>query len=276
MSMAHGDIIASTVLHIPHASRAIPPAVRPTLLLDDAELDAELRRMTDAWTDELFAPVAPEIRRVVHPVSRLVVDPERFRDDAAEQMAARGMGAVYTRTADGRPLREALEPAARARLMADWYDPHHHRLGRAVEEALAAHGHCLVIDCHSFPSIPLPCDLDQARPRPAVCIGTDEFHTPPELVSTAVEFCEARGLEVGVDRPYAGALVPEDWNRRDRRVRSIMVEINRSLYMDERTGERLGAFTGVAGMVPEMLIVLIRSSLRTPVTGAQATVTPSR
>ena len=50
---------------------------------------------------------APEITtaRVVFPVSRLVVDPERFLYDAHEPMAARGMGAVYEQTADLRPLR---------------------------------------------------------------------------------------------------------------------------------------------------------------------------
>jgi N-formylglutamate deformylase len=38
-------------------------------------------------------------------VSRLVVDPERFTDDAREPMARKGMGVIYTRTASGEPLR---------------------------------------------------------------------------------------------------------------------------------------------------------------------------
>lgn len=42
-------------------------------------------------------------------VSRLVVDPERFTDDAQEPMAAVGQGAVYTRTSDGSALRELLD-----------------------------------------------------------------------------------------------------------------------------------------------------------------------
>jgi N-formylglutamate deformylase len=48
--------------------------------------------MTDAWTDEIVARIAFDATRVIFPVSRLVVDPERFPDDADEPMAARGIG----------------------------------------------------------------------------------------------------------------------------------------------------------------------------------------
>ena len=43
-----------TVLHIPHASTFIPKAQRQALLLSDDELDEEVRRMTDHFTDEIF------------------------------------------------------------------------------------------------------------------------------------------------------------------------------------------------------------------------------
>ena len=71
--------------------------------------------MTDAFTDELFAPTSFEAARVVFPISRLVCDVERFPDDADEPMALRGMGAVYVKTTDGRPLRQHLTAAQRAR-----------------------------------------------------------------------------------------------------------------------------------------------------------------
>jgi N-formylglutamate deformylase len=107
----------ATVLHIPHASRTIPREVRQDLLLDDAALEFELLRMTDAYTDELFAVSARAAVTLGYPVSRVVVDPERFRDDGSEPIAARGMGAVYTRTADGRPLRAAGWRYAQGRLL---------------------------------------------------------------------------------------------------------------------------------------------------------------
>jgi hypothetical protein len=84
------------VLHIPHASSVIPADLRETLLLDDDALRRELLIMTDWHTDRLFA--FPGTEAVVHPVSRLICDPERFVDDAREPMASFGMGVVYTRT----------------------------------------------------------------------------------------------------------------------------------------------------------------------------------
>jgi hypothetical protein len=52
--------------------------------------------MTDHFTDEMVAGFRAEVERVIFGVSRLVVDPERFADDADEPMAARGMGATMS------------------------------------------------------------------------------------------------------------------------------------------------------------------------------------
>jgi N-formylglutamate deformylase len=81
------------VLHIPHASMNIPEDVRSTFRPDDAVIERELLVMTDHFTDEIVARFRAEIEPVMFGVSRLVVDPERFPDDADEPMAARGMGA---------------------------------------------------------------------------------------------------------------------------------------------------------------------------------------
>ncbi len=86
------------VLHIPHSSHFVPPEARRAILLDDADLQSELLRMTDAYTDELFPLTSLEAGRVVFPVSRLVCDVERFSADDDEAMTARGMGVIYTRT----------------------------------------------------------------------------------------------------------------------------------------------------------------------------------
>jgi hypothetical protein len=61
-----------TVLHIPHSSQRVPAEERQTILLDDAALNNELLRMTDAFTDELFPLTPVEVGRVIFPLSRLV------------------------------------------------------------------------------------------------------------------------------------------------------------------------------------------------------------
>lgn len=250
------------VVHIPHASTWLPPDAQPALALAPHELEAELLAMTDHYTDAIFALPDAVATMVRFPVSRLVVDPERFTDDAQEPMAARGMGVIYTRTSDGRRLRAHPTPSERAALLARCYEPHHRALTEAVSGALAAHGACLVVDGHSFPSKPLRYELDQRQDRPDVCIGTDAFHTPEWLRDAAVAEFERAGLRVAVDRPFAGALVPMSFYRREVRVMAIMVELNRGLYMNERTGEKREEFVELGERVQTALRQVVDMWLR--------------
>jgi N-formylglutamate deformylase len=82
MSEKHvSEIRPAVVIHVPHAATVIPTEVRSQFALSDAELDAELRRMTDHLTDELFAMPGEIATTITFPVSRLVIDPERFELD---------------------------------------------------------------------------------------------------------------------------------------------------------------------------------------------------
>ncbi len=219
--------IPDAVLHIPHASVVIPEDVRRPIVLSDGALELELIHMTDRYTDELFAIDAELASSVVYPVSRLVVDPERILDDAQEPMSTRGMGAVYTRTSQGDVLREAPSAGERQALLARFYHPHLAALTRAVDAALEVHDRCLVIDCHSFPAVPLPYVMHQAQERADICLGTDAFHTPAALLERARRLFEEVGYTVSVDTPFSGALVPSVHYRSDQRVSALMVEVNR-------------------------------------------------
>jgi len=238
------------VLHVPHDATAVPGGVRPQFVLDDAELARELVRMTDHRTLELFRDPASPAAVVRAPVSRLVVDVERFPDDADEPMAARGMGAVYTVTPHGAPLRRPLGAAERDVLLRAWYWPHHARLEAAVDAAIARHGRCLVIDCHSFPGTALPYEgADLLAPRPDICIGSDDFHTHAALARRFVAAFRRAGWTVHLDAPFAGALVPGSRYRRDARVAAVMVEVNRGLYLREVDATPLPEFADVARRV---------------------------
>ena len=97
-----------------------------------------------------------------------------------------------------------------------------------ADECLEKHNQCLIIDCHSFPAQPLPYENDLNRPD--ICIGTDAFHTQPELEATLVNSFQEYGYSVAINSPFAGSLVPIDFYRKEPRVQSIMVELNRGLY----------------------------------------------
>lgn len=243
------------VLHIPHSSQRVPEEGRSALLLDDAAMKCELLRMTDAHTDELFPLTAAEAGRVILPVSRLACDVERFPTDAEEPMANRGMGAIYTRTSTGEVLRAPPNAGDRQKCLDRWYWPHHSRLERLVNAVADRLGVCLIIDCHSFASFPLPYELDQTPERADICIGTDPFHTPAAVRDALAAAARAEGYSVAIDAPFAGALVPLASYRKDRRIMSVMIEVNKRLYVSEVTGAKNPDFENVSAAVGRLIAI---------------------
>lgn len=219
------------VLHLPHVSTVVPAIVRDQFMVDDATLAAELESLSDHHALDIFrAPrgAAPEVRAKV---SRLVVDVERFADDAREPAAKHGFGAIYTRTTSGATLRRPLSPRERAALLRR-HAAHHAHLEATVDSVLAQHGRCLVLDCHTFPDRAVPFELACPDGRPDVCLGTDPVHTPPELTRAFVAAFEAEGWTVSQNRPFAGALVPANAYATNPRVVAIMVDVNRRICRD--------------------------------------------
>ncbi len=239
------------LLHIPHASSHIPKDALTHYCVTRAELERQMLLLTDWHTDTLFELAGAA--RLLAPVNRFVVDVERFSVDSSEPMAKRGMGAVYMCTTDGTALRHPITTREREVLMNAYYWPHHNALDTWATNALSDNQTCLIIDCHSFPSVPLPCDLNQDTDRPDICLGTDEFHTPPALTMALKHHFESAGYRVGIDSPYAGCMVPNACWHQAQNCHSIMIEVNRKLYMDEATGAELPAFEAVKRTVRDAL-----------------------
>ncbi|MCJ7445499.1 MAG: N-formylglutamate amidohydrolase [Methanotrichaceae archaeon] len=192
------------IAHVPHGSTFIPKDVRHSLVLSDAELKKELILMTDSYTSELFAGItALGGLALVNNYSRLVVDPERFENDEEEVMSSKGMGAIYTKTANQQMLRKDLSAMEREEMLSAYFRPYQEALGKEVQKMLEQFERCLIIDCHSFPSKPLPYELDQSINRPDICIGTDPFHTPKELITFVMSFCKAKGVKLTINKPFA-------------------------------------------------------------------------
>ena len=241
------------VAHVPHSATRIPPGVRAEITLPDDELADELLRLTDWHTAELFAGLADRgVTLFVNELSRFVFDPERFLDEAAEPMAARGQGVVYWRGTRGQQLRRR-DADLEARRVAELYGPYHAALDALIDEMLSERGECLVLDCHSFPSVPLPSEIDQSTDRPDICIGTDPLHTPTGLASALESAFAAEGLSVKRDSPFAGTFVPSGFYGHDARVHSVMIEVRRGLYMNEATSERLPGFGDVGAALTRVL-----------------------
>jgi N-formylglutamate amidohydrolase len=122
-----------------------------------------------------------------------------------------------------------------------------------VKEELNQSNRCLIIDCHSYPSTPIIRDLDQTAVRPDFNIGIDSYHTPKNLIAASVDYFENKGYSLGVDWPYKGTIVPMDYYNKNKSVCSIMLEVNRKLYLNEPTNEKSNQFEETKRVVQSFL-----------------------
>ncbi len=236
----------STLLHIPHSSTEIPEKYLREF--EKEKLCREKDVMTDWFCDELFDCGRDSL---VFPVSRLVCDAERFRADGDEIMSRVGMGAVYTNASDLSALRCVTENE-KEEIISEYYDVHHAFFAEAVGEKLKKYGECLIIDCHSFHPSPLPYELCQNEERPDFCVGTSSFHTPDALKDAVVGSLKKHGYTAAVDSPFAGTIVPMKYYGKDRRVTSVMIEVNRKLYMSS-PGVKNGDFEKIRRVIKECI-----------------------
>lgn len=239
------------ILHIPHSSTLIP--VPDGFVVSEDQLKEEILKLTDWFTDDLFSNPIDE--SVVAPFSRIFCDVERFEDDRREVMVQFGMGMLYTHLDSGEEMREVSDDL-RKTIIDGFYRPHHQRLIQSVEKVLDRFRKCTIIDCHSFPNIPLNRSLNTKTPRPHFNIGTDSFHTPPEYIDLSMNFFRNKGYTLGLDWPYNGALVPMKFYQKDKRVKSIMLEVNRDLYLKPGSSERSEQYLSTKGVIQEFIEVI--------------------
>jgi N-formylglutamate deformylase len=239
------------ILHVPHSSTTIPLTDGYVINVD--ALEKEMLKLTDWYTDDLFQ--SAENVMIKANFSRIFCDPERFTDGSQEIMAQFGMGVLYEKNDDGELMR-VVTPELRERILKDYYWPHHAKLSNAVNKQLQLYGKALILDCHSYPSKPFKRDLDKSSNRPDFNIGTDDFHTSKYLAEVSKAFFENVGYTVGIDWPYKGSIVPLEYYQKNKNVQTIMLEINRSLYLKEPGNEKTEGYTEVKRVVKDFMVII--------------------
>ena len=215
------------LIHIPHSSINIPSNLSDDYLLTKEELEKETKIMADLFTDELFDTPFKKYGGLKLDLSRVFLDVERFRDDSLESMADIGMGLSYVKTSD---LKELRTLKYKNEILAI-YDEYHLELEKLVEKKLKKHNKCLIIDCHSFPSVPRPYQQDQQYDNIKVCIGSIDYHKDQNLINSIKK--NFKDYKVEENKPYSGSIVPLKHYKQDNRVKSVMIEMDRSIYMDD-------------------------------------------
>jgi N-formylglutamate amidohydrolase len=242
------------ILHVPHSSINIP--ITEGYVVENESLNKEIIKLTDWYTDDLFYSDTDIIIRAEF--SRIFCDVERFTDDTQEIMAQFGMGVLYEKSDDGEILRK-VTPQLKEQILNDFYWKHHHKLSEAANEQLQLFGKAIIIDCHSYPSIPLIRDLNKNSNRPDFNIGTDAFHTPKHLIDLSVEFFKNAGFTLGIDWPYKGSIVPLEHFNKNKNVQTIMLEINRALYLQEPTNKKSEKYLEIKKVTSEFIKTIKKS-----------------
>jgi N-formylglutamate amidohydrolase len=213
------------LVHLPHCGTYIPNEYKKDYYLSAEELHKNIYEYADLYTDELYESIYKEFGGVKSNYSRLFIDPERFFDDSQENMKKYGLGWFYEKAIiEEKPLRSIVCKKE----VSKYYKQHHKELTQKTKEKLKRYNQCTIIDCHSFSNHRYwfqPHDKE----FPDICIGYDEPHKDQKVIDIIIEVFE--GYDIGINTPYSGSLVPMEYYEKNYNVRSVMIEINKRLYL---------------------------------------------
>lgn len=257
----------SVVFASPHSGRNYPDAFLRQAILDEHEV----RSSEDAYVDDLFGSApAHGAPLLMAQAPRAYLDLNRGPDEmdsavvagirrvAHNPRIASGLGVIPRVVSNGRAIYtgKLTLNEAHARITQVWR-PYHDTLQMLLDEAHADFGEAILIDCHSMPHEALENVGPPGATRPDVVLG-DRFGA--SAASSVVEKVEAAfasaGFKVARNMPFAGAYICQNYGRPSRRHHAVQVEIDRSIYMNEKTikpNANYAAFKDIlSGIVSEL------------------------
>lgn len=240
------------ICNVPHSGTIIPKEFKEDFVLTEKDLDKEVLYMADNFTNYVYVELLYVSSYIMSKISRVVVDIERFQNEEDEPMSKVGMSALYTLTSNGSILRTISD--SNRHVLEKMYKDYHDSFSQLVNNSLVKNNTAIIVDCHSFASVPRVYELEQDSNRPDICIGVDDFHTPKRLVDILKHNFEKLGYRVEINTPFAGSIVPVPYYKKDTRVISVMIEVSRKLYMNEETYQKNKDFTQVSKDISRSVI----------------------
>lgn len=236
----------SVIFASPHSGRDYSWAFLRQSVLDRLAI----RSSEDAYVDQLFES-APDhgATLLVAQVPRAFVDLNRAPDEldpavieglkpgSHNPRILSGLGVIPRVVASGRAIYRGKMKLAEAesRIDQNWH-PYHRALQNLISETKARFGEAILVDCHSMPYEAVDRVCPFGEPRPDIVLG-DRFGTSAssEIVDQIEDAFQSVGLHVVRNTPFAGAYMVQRYGQPAQRQHAIQIEINRSLYMDEKT-----------------------------------------
>jgi N-formylglutamate amidohydrolase len=266
--MMPATVTVPLVFNSPHSGAIYPPAFLAASRLDPLTL----RKSEDCFVDELFGSAttfgAPLLRahfpRAFLDVNRepYELDPRMFEGrlpsfiNARSMRVAGGLGTIARIVGDQQEIYARKLPVADAlERIEGLYKPYHRALRQLLQDQHRRFGLAVLIDCHSMPSTGAHREEGQ---RADIVLG-DRFGTSaaPFFVDLVEEALRGRGYRVGRNRPYAGGFITEHYGNPANSIHAVQIEINRGLYMDERTLTKTSSFAALKADLDTMMATLV-------------------
>jgi N-formylglutamate amidohydrolase len=243
---AAAEPAAPLVLDSPHSGTLYPPEF-------DMVCDfPRLREAEDTYVD-LLVSAAPRLGaplvRALFP--RSFIDVNRAADDidaalvdgvwpgptAPSEKSRLGMGLVRRLSKPGEPIYDRhLTVAEIAGRIDEYWRPYHAALDRTLDAVQARFGRVFYLDCHSMPAVANAMASDPGHARADFVLGDRDGTTcDPGLRDRIGAILAGFGYDVAINDPYKGVELVRRHGRPAEGRQALQLEINRRLYMDERT-----------------------------------------
>ena len=253
------------VLDSPHSGTAYPPDFRA------AQPISALRSAEDTHVDMLFshAPkvgaslVCAEFPRSYVDCNRLPTDIDPSMLDMAwpdpvhaSEKTRLGYGLIWRRLDDGSAIYErSLTVAEVQARISDYYAPYWRALRHEVATMHTHFGVVYHINCHSMPSCATHASqMPLGTAHADVVLGDRDGSTAePEFVDCIEAAFQRAGLIVKRNDPYKGVALVEAFGAPSAHSHSVQIEINRALYMNEKTRVQNENFSALKSTIDALL-----------------------
>ena len=252
------------VFNSPHSGSHYPEDFRFSCALEN------LRRSEDAFVDELYAAAPASGATLIGALfPRCYLDANRAVDDIDDALidgvwpsplrpshkTRAGLGLVRRVARPGVPIYQGkLTTAEILDRIERCHTPYHRVLDDACTRLHHKFGAVWHINCHSMPSKRSARDI--GRPADFVLGDRDGTTCAREFTDFVAGVLRGRGYDVRINEIFKGVEIVRRQGRPALRRHSLQIEVDRALYMDQKTLEKNAGFARVQTDITHLIAAL--------------------
>jgi len=249
-----GERHVPLVLDSPHSGTEYPEDFKPGVPIE------LLRAAEDSYVDELYAHgPAAGATLIAARFPRSYIDPNRSLLDIDASLLAGpwpgpaiatrktelGVGLIWRVLDSGQPIyaRKLSVDEVKQRIVL-YHQPYQRAVKDALDAAYEHFGAVWHLNLHSMPAVSGRISEEgPGKPRADFVLGDRDGTTcAPEFTQAVTEALRGMGYSVKVNDPYKGVELVRAFSDPKAGRHSLQIEVNRRLYMDERTRTKSSGF----------------------------------